>query len=185
MTATAVTPVPEKRLDPSDFRISRIRALRGPNYWRLAPVIACDVKPGQFISIKSSQIDGFVDRLVSLIPSLRDHPCTKGRPGGFIERLREGTYLPHILEHVSLELQTLAGTDVGFGRVVPSGDEGIWWVIIGYEDEEVGIRSIEEAAHIIRACVRGDPFDICKTVEELRELRETVALGPSTRAIFD
>jgi cyanophycin synthetase len=185
MTATAAPPLTDKRVDPAEFRITRIRALRGPNYWRLAPVIACDVRPGAFISVRSNQIPGFIDRLVGLLPSLKDHPCTKGHRGGFIERLHEGTYLPHILEHVALELQTVAGSDVGFGRVVASGDEGVWWVIVGYEDEDVGVRAIDNAGDFIRACIAGEPYDICQTVEQLRDLRETVALGPSTRAIFD
>ena len=185
MTAKLEHPVSSPRLDPNQFKISGVRALRGPNYWRLAPVIACDVRLGDLVSVQSNEIPGFNERLVRLMPSLHEHPCTLGRPGGFVERLNEGTYLPHVLEHVSLELQTLAGADVGFGRVVESGDEGIWWVIVGYEDEDVGTQAIRDSGDLIRSCIAGEPFDICKVVEDLRELREVVALGPSTRAIFD
>ena len=185
MTARLAANSLPSRLDPSQFRISRVRALRGPNYWRLAPVIACDVRLGDLEQVQSNQIDEFNDRLIRLLPGLNEHPCTVGRPGGFIQRLREGTYLPHVLEHAALELQTIAGADVGFGRVVESGDEGVWWVIVGYEDEEVGTRAIRNAGDLIRACMSGDAFDICAIVEDLRDLREVVALGPSTRAIFD
>jgi cyanophycin synthetase len=169
----------------ADLRISHIRALRGPNYWHLTPVVACDVRLGQLENTSSADLPGFNERLVALIPSLESHPCTKGHRGGFVERLEEGTYLPHILEHVALELQALAGAEVNFGRVVPSGDKGVWWVIIGYEDEDVGKRAIEEGGAIIRACMTGEPWDIAHTVERMRDLREIVALGPSTRAIFD
>jgi cyanophycin synthetase len=185
MTAKLEAQASTSRLDPSQFRISGVRALRGPNYWRLAPVIACDVRLGELESVQSNQIDEFSERLARLLPGLREHPCTVGRPGGFIQRLEEGTYLPHVLEHVALELQTLAGADVGFGRVVESGDEGVWWVIVGYEDEDVGTRAIREGGNLIRACISGEAFDICAVVDDLRELREIVALGPSTRAIFD
>src|SRR5215217_4051321 len=185
MTAKLEIPVPIIRHDPYQFRISGVRALRGPNYWRLAPVIACDVRLGDLASVQSSEIPGFNERLVRLLPTLREHPCTVGRPGGCIERLNEGTYIPHVLEHVALELQTLAGADVGFGRVVESGDEAVWWVIVGYEDEDVGKRAIYDSGDLIRACIAGEAFDICRIVEDLRELREVVALGPSTRAIFD
>ncbi|HVF38542.1 MAG TPA: cyanophycin synthetase [Gemmatimonadaceae bacterium] len=171
--------------DPLEFRISAVRALRGPNYWRLAPVIACDVRLGNLEKVSSSQMPGFTDRLLGHLPSLREHPCTKGYRGGFVERLEEGTYIPHILEHVSLELQTLVGADVTFGRVVESGNPGVWWVIVGYEDEDVGIRSTEIAAELVRSCIADTRFDIHATVDELRDLREDVSLGPSTRAIFD
>src|SRR5881275_2407854 len=110
----------EPLIDADQLQVSRIRALRGPNYWRLAPVIACDVQLGSLEQISSADIPGFYERLTAAIPSLAEHFCTRQEPGGFLERLREGTHLPHILEHVALELQSLAGCDVSFGRVVPS-----------------------------------------------------------------
>ena len=185
MTAKAEALEPATLHDPHQFRISHIRALRGANYWHLSPVIACDVRLGRLENVSSADIPWLNDRLITLIPSLRTHPCTKGHPGGFVERLEEGTYLPHILEHVALELQTLAGADVQFGRVVPSGDAGVWWVIVGYEDEEVGKSAIEHAGHLIRACIADEPWNIEGVVEKMRDLRDVVALGPSTRAIFD
>jgi cyanophycin synthetase len=185
MTAKAEALPPASLYDPDNLRISHSRALRGPNYWRLAPVIACDVRLGELENVSSADMPWLRDRLLGLMPTLAGHPCTKGHPGGFVERLEEGTYIPHILEHVALELQTLAGADVGFGRVVASGDEGVWWVIVGYEDEDVGQRAIKIGGEIIRACIADKPYDICKAVDELRDLREVVALGPSTRAIFD
>ena len=170
---------------PSALRVSRIRALRGPNYWRLAPVIACDVRLGELEEVTSLDIPGFCDRLIEALPSLREHPCSRGTSGGFVDRLREGTHWPHILEHVALELQTLAGSDVSFGRVVPSGDEGVWWVIVAYEEEEVGLESVREGAALIQACMGGEPYDVHTLVEQLQELYESVRLGPSTAAIVE
>lgn len=162
-----------------------MRALRGPNYWRLAPVIACDVRLGALEHVTSADIPGFVDRLTSLLPTLYEHGCTRGQAGGFVERLREGTHLPHILEHVALELHTLAGSGVSFGRVVASGDPGVWWVIIAYEEEELGLRSVREAAALIHACMAGEPFDTTRVISELETLYESIRLGPSTAAVVE
>src|SRR4051812_10000529 len=154
-------------LEAAQFSVSRLRALRGPNYWRLAPVIACDVRLGALESVTSATIDGFAERLVAAIPTLHEHPCSRGTAGGFIERLREGTHIPHILEHVAIELQTLAGCDVAFGRVVASGDEGVWWVIVAYEEEEVGLQAMRDAVAIVRATLVGEPVEIERIVEGL------------------
>src|SRR5690606_6790782 len=88
-------------IDPSQFVVTRIRALRGPNYWRLAPVIAADVRLGSLEPLTSADIPGFTERLLMALPSLADHPCSRGAPGGFVARLYDGTHLPHILEHVA------------------------------------------------------------------------------------
>jgi cyanophycin synthetase len=183
-SATAVAS-PTPSLQASDFRVTRLRALRGPNYWRLAPVIACDVRLGTLEDVRSSDVPGFADRLVAALPTLYEHPCSRGTAGGFVERLRHGTHLPHILEHVALELQTLAGSDVSFGRVVPSGDEGVWWVIVAYEEEEVGLQAVREAVALIRACLLGETPDTAPVVESLLDLYERVRLGPSTGAIVE
>ena len=168
-----------------DLRVTRIRALRGPNYWRLAPVIGCDVRLGALERVTSADLPEFTERLLQALPSLYEHPCSSGGPGGFVERLRAGTHLPHILEHVALELQTLAGSDVSFGRVVASGDEGVWWVIVAYEEEEVGIESVREAASLIRACISGTALNVDALVHTLQELYQEVRLGPSTAAIVE
>src|SRR5215212_506267 len=179
--STAIAP----QIDAEQLEVSRIRALRGPNYWRLAPVIACDVQLGSLEQVSSADIPGFYERLTEAIPTLAEHHCTRQEAGGFLERLREGTHLPHVLEHVALELQTLAGCDVSFGRVVPSGDENVWWVIVEYEEEEVGIESMREAVEIVRACIRGEPVDGEAIGAELQRLYESVRLGPSTGAIVE
>ena len=182
-SSATTTVVPHVR--PGELRIERLRALRGPNYWRLAPVIACDVRLGALECVTSADVPGFADRLTALIPTLHEHGCTRGAAGGFVERLREGTHLPHILEHVALELQALVGCDVSFGRVVASGDEGIWWVIIAYEEEELGLQSVREGVEVIRACLSGVPFDMARTIAELESVYESVRLGPSTAAIVE
>ena len=97
------------------MEIERIRTLVGPNIWAYRPVLEIWLDIGDFEERPSDAIPGFTERLVALIPSLWEHRCSEGRPGGFLERLRLGTYMGHILEHVILELQSLAGMDVGYG----------------------------------------------------------------------
>src|SRR5258705_5554444 len=173
----------EPLIDADQLEVSRIRALRGPNYWRLAPVIACDVQLGSLEQVSSADIPGFYERLTEAIPSLAEHYCTRQEPGGFLERLREGTHLPHILEHVVLELQSLAGSDVSFGRVVPSGDPDTWWVIVAYEEEEVGLQSMRDGVKIIRACIADRPIDIDAIIDQLLTLYDVVRRGASTAAV--
>ena len=179
------TPPSVPVIDPNELRVTRLRALRGPNYWRLAPVIACDVRLGALESVSSAAVPGFNDRLLTALPSLREHPCTLGTPGGFVERLDRGTHIPHILEHVALDLQNLAGSDVGFGRVVPSGDAGVWWVIVAYDEEDVGLQSMRDAVSLVRASLGGQRFDIAAAIATLQDLYERVRLGPSTWAIVE
>lgn len=173
------------QFDPEHLRVSRLRAVRGPNFWRLAPVIACDVTLGSLEDVPTCDIAGFNDRLLAAMPTLHEHPCSRGTEGGFVERLREGTHLPHVLEHVALEMQTLAGTDVSFGRVVESGDPGVWWLIVAYEEEEVGLQAVRDAVKLVRACMMDAEFPIQKVTAELHDLLENVRLGPSTGAIVE
>jgi cyanophycin synthetase len=183
LTST-VTEAPTK-LDPAELEVTRIRALRGPNYWRLAPVIACDIRLGALETITSEQIPRLNERLVDAIPSLQLHKCTRGKPGGFVQRLKEGTHVPHILEHLALELQSLIGNEVSFGRVVPSGDEGVWWLIVEFQEEQVGIRAMKDAVRIVRSCIADEDFDIDEIIDELLSLYESSRLGPSTGAIVE
>ena len=185
MTETLNAPVSAPIVDPDELRMTRLRALRGPNYWRLAPVIACDIRLGALETLSSADVPGFCDRIVAALPTLEEHPCTRGKNGGFIERLREGTHIPHILEHVAIELQTLAGADVSFGRVVASGDEGVWWVIVAYEEEELGLESMRQAVRIVRAMLVGEPVQPDEIVTRLQNLYADVRLGPSTSAIVE
>ena len=185
MTETLNAPTTAPFVNPDELRMTRLRALRGPNYWRLAPVIACDIRLGALEAVTSADVPGFCDRLTAALPTLAEHPCTRGKAGGFIERLREGTHIPHILEHVAIELQTLAGADVSFGRVVASGDEGVWWVIVAYEEEELGLQSMREAVSIVRAALVGEPVDADEIRDRLQNLYADVRLGPSTAAIVE
>jgi cyanophycin synthetase len=168
----------------ADFiTIRKVLALRGPNYWTNRTCLEAWVDLGPYKDISSEMMPGFNERLTSLLPTMIEHRCSVGERGGFFQRLQRGTYLAHILEHVTLELQTLAGTPVGFGRARETSEEGVYKVAVAYKEEELGKAALETAYRLLRACVKSEPFDIAGEVKLLRELAYEVCLGPSTNAI--
>ncbi|MFO0817678.1 MAG: cyanophycin synthetase [Pirellulales bacterium] len=164
-----------------EFR--RVWALRGPNYWANFPVLEAEVDLGDYKDHSSEEIPGFNDRLKSWLPSLIEHRCSVGERGGFFQRLERGTYLAHILEHVSLELQTLAGSNCGFGRARELEEEGVYRVALQYEEEALGRACLETGRRLCLAAVHDSAFDIVHELNELKELAYDVRLGPSTGAI--
>lgn len=166
-----------------EFR--KVLALRGPNYWANFPVLEAWLELGSLKDSSSDEMPGFNERLTSWLPTMIEHRCSIGRRGGFFERLKRGTYLAHILEHVALELQSLAGFEVGFGRTRETAEEGVYRVALEYLEEEVGRASLVSARELCLAAVHDRPFDVEQAVFELRKLGERVRLGPSTRSIVN
>ncbi|MCF8232424.1 MAG: cyanophycin synthetase [Bacteroidales bacterium] len=169
------------------MKILEIRALRGPNYWsnRRHYLIAMKVDLEEMEHYPSNTINGFTERLVNLIPSLFEHRCSRGYEGGFIERLNEGTWMGHIIEHVALELQVLAGMQCGFGRTRGYGKEGVYNVIFSYEEEKAGRYAADAAFTIVEAMISSQPYDIEKDIQKLRQIREEERFGPSTASIVE
>jgi cyanophycin synthetase len=167
------------------MKILKVRTLRGPNVWANFPVVEAWVDLEELKDTSSEMIPGFNDRLMAWLPSLVEHRCSVGVRGGFFQRLRRGTWLAHILEHVTLELQTLAGTNVGFGRARETDEEGIYKVAIEYQEERLALASLTAAFELCLAAVYGRPFDVTQEIEKLRELAHEICLGPSTSAIVE
>ena len=165
-----------------EFR--KVLALRGPNVWANFPVLEAWVDLGD-LDRPCNEFPGFADRLMSWMPTMIEHRCSIGQRGGFFQRLRTGTYLGHILEHVTLELQTLAGTDVGFGKARETSEKGVYKVIIEYIEETVGRECLAVARELCLAAVFDRPFNVAAEIERLRNLAHEVCLGPSTRAIVE
>jgi len=165
--------------------IRKVLALRGPNLWANYPVLECLVDLEHFELLPSSDLDGFADRIKGWLPSMIEHRCGLGYRGGFFERLETGTWLGHVLEHVTLELQSLAGSTVGYGRARETSEPGVYKVVIEYIDEELGRAAVYEAHDLIMAAVHDRPFDVPAAIERLRRIRDRVALGPSTKSIVD
>ena len=167
------------------MEIRRVIALRGPNVWANFPVLEVWVDLKDFNDIASDEMPGFNERLMAWLPSLIEHRCSVGERGGFFERLRRGTYLAHILEHVALEVQTLAGMSVGFGKTRATYENGVYKVVIDYEEEIPARECLQLAHRICVAAVYNQPFDLPGEMDRLRDLAQDICLGPSTRAIVD
>lgn len=167
------------------MQILKVNKLRGPNIWANFPVLEAWVDLEELKDTSSEMIPGFNERLMAWLPTMVEHRCSVGERGGFFVRLRRGTYMAHILEHVTLELQSLAGTPVGYGRARESNVDGIYKVAIAYRDEKLGLACIDKAFELILAAVHDRPFDIDAEVAKLKEYAYDVCLGPSTRSIVD
>jgi len=171
----------------ASLRILETRILRGPNYWAREPVVRQLVDLGSLEEFPSNMIPGFTDGLVELLPSLEDHACSLGRRGGFVTRLKEGTWAGHVAEHIALELQNLAGTDVRHGKTRSAGPYGQYNVIFEFREETVGVEAGRMAVALVNHLVDPvvAPFDLEAELEGLILLAERSAFGPSTQALID
>ncbi len=160
-----------------------MRALRGPNRFSRYQAIFMELDIGKYEELPTDKLPGFKDRLVDLIPTLHDHRCSLGYAGGFIERMERGTWLGHVTEHVAIELQCLAATEVGYGKTLDTNRKGIYHVVFRYRDEEVGLAAGRAAVEIVQALAEGDDVDLEAIIDQLKEIREDNLLGPSTRSI--
>src|SRR5258708_2770336 len=167
------------------MEIRKLQSLRGPNIWANFPVLEAWVDLGPLRDRASDELPGFNDRLKAWLPTMIEHRCSIGERGGFFERLRRGTYLAHILEHVVLELQALAGSDCGFGRTRESNEDGVYKVAIEYDDESLCRAAVEAGRQLCLAAVYDQPFDMPAAIKHLRSVYENSRLGPSTGAMVE
>ncbi len=169
------------------MNIREINAMRGPNYWsvRRHKLIVMVLDLEEMEAQPSNKIDGFADRLKTMFPTMFEHRCSVGTPGGFFERVEEGTWMGHIVEHIALEIQTLAGMDVGFGRTRGYGEPGVYNVVFAYMEEKVGRYAAKAAVEICEALIKGEDYDLKYDIQKMRELREAERLGPSTGSIVE
>lgn len=162
----------------------KVLALRGPNMWANFPVLEAWVDLGALKDSPSTSIPGLNDRLMSWLPTMIEHQCSEGVRGGFFQRLREGTYPAHILEHVTLELQELIGMPVKYGRAREMKEgSSVYKVVVQYRVEEVGKACLLAARELLLAAIENRPFAVQAEVERLRSLAHEHQLGPSTASI--
>lgn len=169
----------------TDLDIREIHFLRGPNIWSNDPVLEAWVDLGGLKDTPSNIVPGFSEQIKAWFPGMIEHRCGIGVRGGFFQRLDGGTWPGHILEHVSLELQTLAGNTVGFGKARETCVEGLYKVVIEYQDEVVAEACMREAREILLAGYAGKEYDIADAVARMKRIVDRNALGPSTKAIIE
>ncbi|MCI1753046.1 MAG: cyanophycin synthetase [Flavobacteriales bacterium] len=169
------------------MRILELKAMRGPNYWSIKRhklvVMRLDIEGLE--ERPTDKIPGFAERLKALLPSMYSHRCSEDHEGGFFERIDRGTWMGHVIEHIALEIQTLAGMETGFGRTRSTGEHGVYNVVFSYIEEAVGLYSAKAAVRIAQALIDGTPAELEDDIQRMRELREDTRLGPSTGSIVE
>jgi len=168
-----------------DIKFLEIRYLRGPNIWTYRPVIEALVDIGELEDFPSNTIPGFHERLIALLPSLIEHRCSYGERGGFLRRVEEGTWAAHMLEHVTLELQNLAGMPGGFGKARETSTRGVYRVVVRAWHEDVTRSCLYAGRDLLLAAIKDQTFDVAGTVERLADMAERKLLGPSTGCIVE
>ena len=174
------------------MNILEIRTLRGPNYWsgywKKLIIMRLDIEA--FEDKPTDTLDSFYERMVEVLPSLATHGCSYQEEGGFLRRVREGTWAGHVIEHFALEFQTLAGMDTGYGRTRETGERGIYNVVFSYHEEEVGRYAAHASVKLFLELAEDKPLDeikksIADDVQRMREIREEVRFGPSTGSLVE
>ncbi len=161
----------------------KVLSLRGPNIWTYRPVLEVWLDIGPLEYSPSNLIPGFYERLTAWLPTLAEHRCGIGEPGGFLLRVREGTWPGHILEHVTLELQTLSGMQGGFGKARSTSVHGVYKVVVRSRNEKVSRAALNAARDLVMAAIEDKPFDVSGTISQLRAMVDSLCLGPSTACI--
>lgn len=169
------------------MKISKIQVLKGPNIWSIQrkKLIQMRLDLEDMEQKPTDKIEGFRERIEALLPSLVEHRCSEGVRGGFFQRIERGTWMGHVIEHIALEIQTLAGMDTGFGRTRETKTPGVYNVVFSYMEENVGVYAAEAAVRIAEALIAGTDYDLDADIQRMREIRERVRLGPSTGSIVE
>ncbi|MDP3556762.1 MAG: cyanophycin synthetase [Bacteroidota bacterium] len=169
------------------MKIIETKALRGPNYWSnyRKKLIVMKLDLEELEQSPTDKIPGFLERLEKLIPTMASHRCSKSYAGGFFERVKEGTWMGHVIEHIALEIQSLAGMECGFGRTRGTGTTGVYNVVFSYMEEKVGLFAAKASVAIAEALITGTEYDLNEDIQTMRQLREKERLGPSTGSIVD
>jgi cyanophycin synthetase len=169
------------------MKIEKIQVLRGPNIWSITrkKLIQMRLDLEETEHTPTNKIPGFRERIETLLPSMYTHRCSEGTEGGFFKRVEMGTWMGHVIEHIALEIQTLAGMDVGFGRTRETKTPGTYNVVFNYIEESAGVYAAEEAVKIAESLMNATDYDINACIQTLKEIRERERLGPSTGSIVE
>ncbi len=168
-----------------DITPLRINHLRGPNIWTYRPVIEVWLDIGEFEELPSNKLPGLYERLTAKLPGLAAHRCGVGEPGGFLERLKEGTWVGHILEHVVLEIQNMSGMKTGFGQTRSTHVNGVYKMAFRTRQEQVGRAALAVARDLLMAMIEDQQYDLDAEILRLQDMVDSLCLGPSTGHIVD
>ena len=167
------------------MQVLDIRTITGPNVYSHNPVLVMRLDLQELADRETCEFAGFNNRLLATLPGLMEHHCALGRRGGFVERLNDGTYFSHTVEHVALELTDAAGIPVNRGKTVWSGKPGVYLVAVEYKSEAAMRQLLHAAVDLVEALLRDQPFDLAARIEEAKTVAPDSELGPSTRAIVN
>lgn len=176
---TQATPVRKK----DDIQLLRINYLRGPNLWTYRPVLEVWLDLGELEDFPSNLLPGFNDRLCAWLPALIEHHCGVGERGGFLQRLQEGTWCGHVLEHVVIELLNLSGMPTGFGQTRSTSQRGVYRMVFRARDEQVARVALGHGHRLLMAAINDEAYDVAAAVASIRDTLDDSYLGPSTAAI--
>lgn len=171
------------QLTDKTIKILQIKYLDGPSMWTYDPIIEAWVDIGELEDFPSNKIPGFYERLCKKVPSLVEHRCSYEERGGFLKRVEEGTWPCHILEHLTLEIQNLAGMPGGFGKARETDKVGVYKVVVSAWHKDVTIAALNEARELLLALIQDREFDLDAAIERLHEMTDDLFLGPSTGCI--
>ncbi|MFN8310857.1 MAG: cyanophycin synthetase [Chitinophagales bacterium] len=169
------------------MKILDIKVMKGPNYWSnyRHKLIVMRLDLGEMEQRPTDTIPGFSERIEKMFPTMYYHRCSEGCDGGFFSRVKSGTWMGHVIEHIALEIQTLAGMDCGFGRTRETSVKGVYNVVFSYWEEKAGIYAAKAAVRIAEALTEGSDYSPEADIQKLREIREDERLGPSTGSIVE
>lgn len=171
------------QLTDKTIKVLQIKYLDGPSMWTYDPIIEAWVDIGELEDYPSNKIPGFYERLCKKVPSLIEHRCSYEERGGFLKRVEEGTWPCHILEHLTLEIQNLAGMPGGFGKARETTQRGVYKVVVSAWHKDVTIAALNEARELLLALIQDREFDLDASIEMLHEMTDDLFLGPSTGCI--
>ncbi len=168
---------------PLEIKVPRVTYLRGPNMWTYTPVLEAWLELGVLEEWPSNRQPGFIDRLLSVLPQVAAHHCSPGVPYGFEQRLRDGTWMGHILEHVIIELLELSGLEAGFGQTRETTTPGTYRMVFRVPDETVGRTALASGLKLLHAVINRQAFDLEPELAAIRKAIDEFYLGPSTAHI--
>ena len=172
-------------MSSKEIKFLKMTHLKGPNIWTYRPVIEGWIDIGDLEDCPSNTLPGFNHRLQEMLPGLIEHRCSVGERGGFLQRLTEGTWPGHIMEHVALELQNRAGMQTGFGKAREAGPRGIYKVVIRTRNETVSRAALQAARDLVMAAIEDRPYPVNQVVADLTQMVDRLCIGPSTACIVD